>query len=49
MSASSEDAKKKLLAVGGKVSDLLVETAPELVVKMANEAKNKAKETKGEK
>lgn len=45
MSASSE-AKKRLLAVGGKVSDLLVKTAPELVVKMANEAKSKAKKGK---
>ncbi len=47
MSASSEDAKKKLLAVGGKVSDLLLKTAPELVVKMANAAKNKPKEKLG--
>lgn len=45
MSASSE-AKKKLLAVGGTVSDLLLKTAPELVVKIANEAKNKAKKAK---
>lgn len=45
MSASSE-ARKKLLAVGGKVSDLLLKTAPELVAKMAEEAKSKAKEKK---
>lgn len=45
MSASSK-AKKKLLAVGGIVSDLLVETAPKLVVGMAKKAKKKAKKGK---
>lgn len=46
MSASSEDAKKRLLAAGGKVSDLLLKTAPELVIKMASKAKDKVKEGK---
>jgi len=39
MSVSSDEAKRKLLAVGGQVSDLLLETAPELVVRIADAAK----------
>jgi len=43
---AKNEAKKKLLAVGGKVSSLLLETAPKLVARIADEAKNKAKKGK---